>query len=337
MNPTNDLLARYLQAIGQSLPLATRDDVLAELRANLQAQIDDRAEELNRPLTEPEVAAILTSHGRPEVVAARYLPQRYLIGPALFPFYLLTLRRVLPFVVAIYFIANLVRIAVTQHGLGSIAEGLADSAFQIVPVIFVWLGVMTLIFALIERSYDKLGKAWNLDNWNPSKLPAVKPSGSKQRSLTARIADLAFHCLWMAYVIEVPRHPFLMFGPAVSYIENLPITWAPVWHTFYIAFWFLLLFQLGTKIANLFDALGRFRIPLDMLGKLYNIALTAWLASAGTYVIATGPGIDPLHLTITNHWVGLSIAIALLFMLLDVVVQAWKYFRTRLPIARLAF
>jgi hypothetical protein len=54
-NPT-DLLARYLQAIGDHLPAATRADVLAELRANLQAQLDDRAEELNRPFTESEVA-----------------------------------------------------------------------------------------------------------------------------------------------------------------------------------------------------------------------------------------------------------------------------------------
>ena len=333
-----DLLERYLQAIGQALPLATRDDVLNELRANLVAQIDDRAEELNRPLTEPELAAILKAHGRPEVVAARYLPQRFLIGPTLFPFYLLTMRRVLPFVVAIYFIANLIRIAVTQNGLGSVAEGLVDSAFQLIPVIFVLLGVMTIIFAILERTYDKFGKAWSLDNWNPSKLPAVKTSNDKkQRSLASRIADLAFHCLWMAYVIEVPRHPYLLFGPAVNFIANLEVTWAPAWHAFYVALWFLLLVQLVIKIANLFNALGRWRIPLDLTAKLYSIALTGWLASAGTYVIATGPRIDPLQLAITNHWVGLSIAIVLVFMVLDLAVQAWKYLRGHIPIARLAF
>jgi len=82
--------------------------------------------------------------------------------------YLLTMRRVLPFVVAIYFIANLIKITVTQDGPGSIAEGLADSAFQLIPVIFVWLGVMTIIFAILERTYGKFGKALNLDNWNPT-------------------------------------------------------------------------------------------------------------------------------------------------------------------------
>ncbi len=88
-----DLLERYLQAVGQHLTAGTREDVLAELRVNLQAEMDAHAEEMERPLTESEVAAILKAHGRPMLVAARYLPQHYLIGPAVFPFYLLTLRK----------------------------------------------------------------------------------------------------------------------------------------------------------------------------------------------------------------------------------------------------
>jgi hypothetical protein len=81
-----DLLERYLQAVGQYLPPATREDVLAELRVNLQAEMDERAAENESPLTESEAAAILKAHGRPVLVAARYLPPRYLIGPELFPF-----------------------------------------------------------------------------------------------------------------------------------------------------------------------------------------------------------------------------------------------------------
>jgi len=337
-NATIDLLERYLQAIGQSLPPATREDVLNELRANLTAQIDDREEELGRPLIEPELAAILKAHGRPEVVAMRYQPQRYLIGPAIFPFYLLTMRRVLPFVVAIYFIANFVRIAATQHGLRSIAGGLVDSAFGIIPTLFIWLGVMTILFVILERTYDKFGKEWCLDEWNPTKLPPVKPQDAKkQRSLASRIADLAFHCLWMAYIIEVPRHPYLLFGPGNSFIARLQIGWAPIWHTFYVALWFLLLVQLGIKIANLFDGVGRWRIPLDITSKLFGVVLTGWLVSAGTYLVATGPGVDLHTLAIVNHWMGVSFKIAMLFMFLDIVIEVWKYLRPHIPVARLAF
>src|ERR1700743_1954392 len=101
-----DLLERYLQAVGQYLPEATKDDTLAELRVNLLAQMDDRAEELDRPLNDGDVAAILLEHGKPEKVALRYLPQRALIGPAIFPFYMFTLRKMMPLVVFAYAVAQ---------------------------------------------------------------------------------------------------------------------------------------------------------------------------------------------------------------------------------------
>ncbi len=75
-----NLLERYLQAVGQYLPTKGKDDTLAELRANLLAEMDGRVEELGRALNEDEVAAVLEKHGSPPVVAARYLPQQSLIG-----------------------------------------------------------------------------------------------------------------------------------------------------------------------------------------------------------------------------------------------------------------
>ena len=84
MNTIN-LLERYLQAIGRYLPPTTKDDTLAELRANLLAEMDERAEDLGRPLTDAETAGILRAHGKPEQVALRYLPQRSLIGPTHLP------------------------------------------------------------------------------------------------------------------------------------------------------------------------------------------------------------------------------------------------------------
>ena len=101
-----DLLERYLQAVGQYLPEKSRADTLAELRANLLEQMDDRAEALGRPLEVSDVAEILREHGKPEGVAMRYLPQRSLIGPTIFPFYQFATRKALPLVVFIYAIAQ---------------------------------------------------------------------------------------------------------------------------------------------------------------------------------------------------------------------------------------
>ena len=49
-----ELLDRYLQAVKMHLPWQRQDDIVAELRANLEAQLEDKEAELGRPLTKEE-------------------------------------------------------------------------------------------------------------------------------------------------------------------------------------------------------------------------------------------------------------------------------------------
>jgi hypothetical protein len=87
-----DLLDRYLQAVKKFLPWKRQDDILAELKANLESQLEDKEADLGRPLTTDEMKDWLKRLGPPMVMAARYQPQRYLIGPTIFPMYLWVLR-----------------------------------------------------------------------------------------------------------------------------------------------------------------------------------------------------------------------------------------------------
>ena len=96
-----DLLERYLHALAKYLPAKSRD-VVAELRVNLQSRIDDQEETLSRPLNEAELTSILKDHGHPLLVAMRYHPQRYLIGPAIFPIYWRVLKIALPLSAALF-------------------------------------------------------------------------------------------------------------------------------------------------------------------------------------------------------------------------------------------
>jgi hypothetical protein len=147
-----DLLERYLQAVGQYLPEATRDDTIAELRANLLEQMDDRAEALGRPLNDGDVAAILLEHGKPELVASRYLPQQSLIGPTIYPFYRMTLARVLPLVVLVSAIEGGIDFVTGQHG--SPAHALVGFALGLIPSLFISAAVITIVFATIERTME---------------------------------------------------------------------------------------------------------------------------------------------------------------------------------------
>ena len=49
-----ELLDRYLQAVRKHLPWQRQEDILAELRANLESQLDEKQGELGRPLTPTE-------------------------------------------------------------------------------------------------------------------------------------------------------------------------------------------------------------------------------------------------------------------------------------------
>jgi hypothetical protein len=333
--PAADLLDRYLQAIGEHLPAATREDVLAELRANLQAQIDDSEEELNRPLTAAEVAAILKEHGRPIVVAARYLPQQYLIGPAIFPYYLMTLRKAAPFAIIIIFLANCSNILFV-HTMPELIAGIFRALGQLIPDLIFFAAWLTAAFVIAEYVFSHNHAKPFSDSWDPAKLPAVKPQ-FKGKSRASRIADLIFHCCWILYVLAIPGHPFLVLGPGEIALRAFPVTLAPAWQTFYVLLLVLLAFQLITKIIALNATYDRSQAALDLVTKLFGMATTAYLVTMKAYFVPTGPSANLTMLANVNHWIGISFRIVLVITLIDFLVEAWKLLRPSISSRSLVF
>src|SRR5215831_15889890 len=94
------LLDRYLNAVRFWLTGAQKDDIIAELSDDLRSAIADEEQALGRALTNDDLVRLLKRRGPPIAVAAGYLPQRSLIGPALFPVYVLVLK-----ILALCFIA----------------------------------------------------------------------------------------------------------------------------------------------------------------------------------------------------------------------------------------
>ncbi|MEI9967401.1 MAG: hypothetical protein WDM87_01780 [Terracidiphilus sp.] len=141
-----ELLDRYVQAVRKHLPWRRQDDIIAELRANLESQLEDKETELGRPLTKEEAEDWLKQIGSPIQVAARYQRQQYLIGPALFPTYSYVLKLVLTWATAIYAIANAVTIAVGNQG----GEAVLRAALRLPWIWIVNAAIVTLIFAAIE-------------------------------------------------------------------------------------------------------------------------------------------------------------------------------------------
>jgi hypothetical protein len=335
-----DLLERYLQAVGRYLPEETRQDTVAELRANLLEQMDARAEELGRPLDDSDVAAILKEHGKPELVALRYLPQRSLIGPTIFPFYLFTLRRSLPLVVFVYAVAQAAALMFSGDG-GDLAGRIVVAVFKLVPVLLVFAAIVTLAFVLVEYLVRRGSLKSTLNEWDPMALPSVKvkaeATGVKPRSMVKRVVDLCVHCLWMAYVLIIPTHPFWLLGPGVFYLSAQGLRFAPVWHVFFGSVIVLLVVQLGMKLLALMPRTDAWMKPLDLVANVIGVVALGMVAFAKESLVAASPAVDLQRLAAVNHGISAAMKVALVFAVIGLVAEGWKYGKRWAPVKGLAF
>ena len=279
-----ELLDRYLQAVKKHLPWERQDDIIAELRANLEAQLEDKEAELGRPLTKEEAEGWLKQIGSPIQVAARYQRQQYLIGPAVFPTYSYILKLVLTWATVIYAIANAVTIAASNQG----GEAVLQAALRLPWIWLINAAIVTLIFAVIELTGTRFpGKFHALGpmdgsmagpmtaQWSPLDLPPVgasDPDWAKPRSFTKALLEVFAGCLFLAYILLVPHYPFLLFGPGEWYLRSLPYQLAPVWWTFYWLLVCLNVFELTWKIVNL--ARGAWQRPRNRARHLAMHALS---------------------------------------------------------------
>src|ERR1017187_5174111 len=228
-----ELLDRYLHAVRFWLPKAQQEDIIAELGEDLRSQIEDREAALGRPLDEDGLAAILKERGNPMLVAARYLPQRSLIGPALFPIYQFILKLVILWILPPVFILIVGPATVLSGRDPSLA--LVQTVWTMLMAAVFAFGVITLIFAAMERYPHE-----STLKWDPRRLPRVQPAEATNRpqpvpgymALVELLAGIGASLVW----IEV------MWLRTSFDFGGVTIALAPVWRSF---FWPILLVTLS--------------------------------------------------------------------------------------------
>ena len=159
------LLDRYLDAVRKRLPRNQRDDIVAELRDILLSQIEAEETTRGRRLSDDEIAVILKRFGRPMTVAARYGASNYLIGPALYPAYLVSLKLVAWVLGPIAGLSLLLSVATSDSPFRQAASKLL--IFAVVGLAH--FAIITLIFARAERA---AAGGTHADNWDPRSLPS---------------------------------------------------------------------------------------------------------------------------------------------------------------------
>lgn len=267
-----DLLERYLHQVKARLDRKDRDDILRELSGNLRAEIEDREAQLGRPLTEAETEALLTAHGHPAVVAARYRPEqgqvvlgRRIIGPELFADY----RRLLV-IVGICDLAVGVFLAVLRAGpLDSVMWGvLRTFAFQISGA--------TFVFAVAQRNLTEHPERWARTTRGER---ALAPRVSRPQLLLEVTVLAVLAVTWSA----LPAHPVIHHGGAT-------LAAGPGWSRLIVAILALIGVQFVLGVIALARPSWTFRVISRMATNLLAIAVALIGRAAGPWFIASGEG-----------------------------------------------
>ena len=241
-----DMLDRYLQAVRWWLSGNEKEDIVAELREDLRSQIEEREGEVGRPLSDAEVGEILKRRGRPAVVAGRFLPQQYLIGPTVYPMFRAALK-----VAGIVFLVQcavwpLLPIFFASMRGKPVAEMVVGAWSMLWHNALLAFGALTAVFAAIER-FDSGTRAF--ERWNPRNLPRVRDGRRIPRA--SSIVELVITVLFVGWWVRLSR------GLPASLTIPATVPWkpGPVWTDLRrVGYWPILLVSLvnaATAAVNL--------------------------------------------------------------------------------------
>ncbi|MGA8042227.1 MAG: hypothetical protein WCA37_05435 [Terracidiphilus sp.] len=327
-----EALERYLEAVGRYLRGSRREDIVAELRANLEAQLEDKEAELGRTLTQQEADAWLKQLGAPVQMAARYQPQRHLIGPEMFPIYWLVMERAIGWAAAIYAIVSAVTIATGTPNTGAVVEALMR-----LPGVLLWVAAwVTLIFAMIEYGAARNPQEWQglaerTADWAAGGLQSLDKTGGRgkrQRTLVHATAETILGFLFLVWLLLIPRYPWLLMGPGALLWKASPYQLGPVWITFY--WWVVVVHTL--QLAWLCIELLRKTWQRDQrvrhaLVRVLELIPVGTLLTAPEHVLvmlrnpAADAGVHGANVAVWND--GLHTAVTLIFMLMALQLAWW--------------
>jgi hypothetical protein len=279
-----ELLERYLQAVKFWLPKEQKQDIIAELSEDLRSQIEERETALGRKVNEAELEAILKERGRPLLVANRYQPQQYLIGPQLFPVYSFVLK-----IVALSYLAPRVIVWVgllsfSPHYRSEHSNWVASAAAgwgSLWVVAMIAMGAVTAVFAVLEQAQ---AKSHFLEKWDPRKLPPVRDPNQIKRANSSfeLMANLAM-ILWISY---------LSSGTIVNRPE-IRITLSPAWNHIFWGLVLLAVFNLALSVANLMRPYWTgLRATLRLVSDGCGSALCCWFLKANILTELTVRGVS---------------------------------------------
>lgn len=277
-----DMIEKYVKLVGQNLPAAMSEDIQKEIRSVIEDMLEDESRSAGRPADENMVAGVLQRLGRPEKVAASYLPPRYLIGPDLFPHFITTLKIVLTVATILAMVGLGFGLVLKAGSAATLGETLLQVIGGLVQVIFQAAAVVVVVFAVLQWAGTQLKTGEK--PWDPR---AMKVEEDPQRiNVAERITEIIFTILLLV---------ILNFYPEWVGISNFNGVWVHVQVLTDAFFAYLplinLIFGLDILRNILLLAYGRWTTPLRWYSAAVSVAtiVVAALMLTGPVLAAVSP------------------------------------------------
>ncbi|HET9314657.1 MAG TPA: hypothetical protein VFQ51_03670, partial [Vicinamibacteria bacterium] len=295
-----------------------RDDVDRELSDDLRAQVEEKEAELGRRLTEDETAAILKGVGHPLTLALRYQQGRYLIGPEVYPLFLIAVKSILGALAvfhvllpATYFVLN-----------GEPSRRVIGLFLRFPGVAMPVLAWTTIAFVILDTRTVRSAVERSLAGWRPQSLPEVaKTQEAVEPPSASGLAWTAFLSVWWLAGIAYPP---LILGPAAAQVDLGPVfqrLYVPIAASAVVSVavgWLRLSHPGWTRVA----------VYGGMAADTLALVVLYLLAGSDVFVIPAA-GAEPALTSSLNHAIRLAMQVSFLATLAAVVWKYVKYFRAR--------
>lgn len=276
-----ELIDRYLGIVRDGLTGASSDDIIAELSENLYARVEDRERELGRPLTSTEVEALLQEFGHPLVVAGRYRADggtvsfgRVLIGPELFPLYLLVLKIGLGAGLGVSLVIQAI-LALQNPEIwpGVMPSLVRQGLIQTTVISGIWIAIQTHLTRYPESWIPGKVGAWKVERDKNAPERVSRFESALQLALTAAIFPLLHNLFWPEKVT---------FGP---------FQLGPVWHSLYVPFVAITLVYVAQAVVNLARPdWARLRTGVSVFVTAVWMCMLVYALQVGNWAVISDPG-----------------------------------------------
>jgi hypothetical protein len=332
------LVDRYVHEVGRHLPRKLRTDIETEIRSTIEDTLEGYAEKQDSDVDEDMVVEVLREFGPPQKVAASYRSgKQYLVGPELFPIFKIVLAVFGSVMTVLFLIGIVTTFGQPDDFVRTALDVLVSRVPEFISTLVGALGIIVIIFAILERVLPPLD--WDDDDeaWDPAKLPKLDdPARANRLEL---ILGITFTVVLLIFFNFLPQRVGIYFYNDVdgwSFISLLQegyaafMPWINVWGISVILLRTFVLrqgrWQTGTRLVEIgINLLGLFVLYQIFTSGTFFGFNPEW--SSGSYpteIVVMFEELAPLF-----SWVfkGLGVFI-LVVSLIEIIKQVYRLIRS---------